>query len=195
MRPGITAIALAVLCAVILALGLGGGVMLGRWSAPGERPRIADTATVVTQIQSLSQLVTVRYIFEKVVRLDDVKWYGQNRLLMVAHGIAKAGVDLQKLKPEDVQIRGDKLTLLLPKPQVLDVYLDENKTEVIERSTGMLREFDQQMEQDARRQAVEEIRKAARASGILKDAEDRTKLQLLAIGQVAGFKTVEVKWK
>ena len=88
MRPGITAIALAVLCAVILALGLGGGVMLGRWSAPGERPRIAETATVVTQIQSLSQLVTVRYVFEKVVRLDDLKWDGQNRLLLVAHGIA-----------------------------------------------------------------------------------------------------------
>jgi len=195
MKPGITAIALAVVCAVILALGLGGGVLLGRWSAPGGRPRIAETATVVTQIQSLSQLVTVRYVFEKVVRLDDVKWYGQNRLLMVAHGIAKAGVDLQKLRPEDVHASGDTLVLVLSRPQLLDVYLDENKTEVIERSTGMLREFDQQMEQDARRQAVEEIRKAARASGILKDAEDRTKLQLLAIGQVAGFKTVEVKWK
>ena len=78
---------------------------------------------------------------------------------------------------------------------MLDVYLDENKTEVIERSTGILREFDQQMEQDARRQAIEEIRKAARASGILKDAEERTKLQLLSLGRVAGFTEVEMKWK
>ena len=195
MKQRLVLVAIVLLCVGILLFSFFGGVMLGRWFAPTERPRIADTATVVTQIQSLAQLVTVKYVFEKVVRLDDVKWYGQNRLLMVAHGIAKAGVDLQKLKPEDVQIRGDKLTLLLPKPQVLDVYLDENKTEVIERSTGILREFDQQMEQDARRQAIEEIRKAARASGILKDAEERTKLQLLSLGRVAGFTEVEMKWK
>jgi hypothetical protein len=30
-------------------------------------PRIANTAAVVTQIQSLSQLVTVKYVFKKVV--------------------------------------------------------------------------------------------------------------------------------
>jgi len=195
MKQKLIFAALVLLCVGILLFGFFGGVMLGRFFPSAERPRIADTATVVTQIQSLAQLVTVKYVFEKVVRLDDVKWYGQNRLLMVAHGIAKAGVDLQKLKPEDVQIRGDKLTLVLPKPQVLDVYLDENKTEVIERSTGVLREFDQQMEQEARRQAVEAIRKAARASGILKDAEERTKLQLLSLGRAAGFTEVEVRWK
>ena len=185
--------ALQVLCVGLLGFGIAGGVLLGRFLAGNGRPRIADSATVVTQIQSLSQLVTVKYVFEKVVRLDDVKWYGQNRLLMVAHGVAKAGVDLAKVKSADVEISGAKITLILPKPQLLDVYLEENQTEVIERSTGILREFDQQMEQDARRQAVEEIRKAARASGILRDAEERTRLQLTALARTAGFTEIVVK--
>lgn len=193
MKRRLILVALIALCVGLLGFGIAGGVLLGRFLAGTGRPHIADSATVVTQIQSLSQLVTVKYVFEKVVRLDDVKWYGQNRLLMVAHGVAKAGVDLAKVKPADVDISGAKLTLTLPKPQLLDVYLEENQTEVIERSTGILREFDQQMEQDARRQAVEEIRKAARASGILRDAEERTRLQLTALAHTAGFTEIVVR--
>ncbi len=180
---------------LLLILGVIGGVFLGRFLPGSERPRIADSATVITQIRSVAELVTVRYVFEKVVRMDDIKWYGQNRLLMIAHGVAKAGVDLQHLKPEDIEIHGGKLVLSVPKPQLLDVYLDENKTEVVERSTGMLREFDQQMEQDARRQAVEEIRKAARASGLLQDAADRTRIQLEALTRTAGFTEVEIRFR
>ena len=84
-------IAIVALCVAILGFGIAGGVFLGRLLPQAQRPRIANTQAIVTQIQALSQLVTVKYVFEKVVRLDDVKWFGQNRLLMVAHGIAKAG--------------------------------------------------------------------------------------------------------
>jgi hypothetical protein len=136
MKQKFILITIAVLCIAILGFGIAGGVFLGRLLPQAQRPRIANTQAIVTQIQALSQLVTVKYVFEKVVRLDDVKWFGQNRLLMVAHGIAKAGVDLQKLKPDDVVLKGDTIILTLPKPEVLDVFLDENRTEVVERSTS-----------------------------------------------------------
>ena len=177
----------------LVALGL--GLALGRLIPSSSRPLIGNTATVITQIQSLSHLVTVKYVFEKVVVLEDARWYGQNRLLMVAHGVAKAGVDLQRLEPSDAKIRGKRLSLTLPRPQLVDVYLDEGKTEILERTTGVLRVFDQQMEQEARRQAVDSIRKSARAAGILKDAEDRTRLQLMALARAAGFEEVEVEFR
>lgn len=184
--------------AIVTVLAAGAALVLGLFVGrflPGAGGRsILNTATVITQIQSLAQLVTVKYVFEKVVVVEDAKWYGQNRLLMVAHGVAKAGVDLQKLRPSDVKVRGQHLTLSLPRPQLVDVYLDEGKTEVLERSTGILRLFDQQMEQDARREAVESIRKAARAAGILRDAEDRTRLQLTALARSAGFEDVTVEF-
>lgn len=186
----VPAIVTVLAAGVALVLGLVVGRLL-----PGAAGRsILNTATVITQIQSLAQLVTVKYVFEKVVVVEDAKWYGQNRLLMVAHGVAKAGVDLQKLRPSDVKIRGQHLTLSLPRPQLVDVYLDEGKTEVLERSTGILRLFDQQMEQEARREAVESIRKAARAAGILRDAEERTRLQLTTLARSAGFEDVTVEF-
>jgi hypothetical protein len=179
----------------VLALTFAGGIFVARMGSSDGRPRISDTATVVTQIQTLSHLVTVKYVFEKVVVLDDVKWYGQNRLLMIAHGIVKAGVDLSKVTAADVTITGDRISLKLPRPLVMDTYLDEAKTEVLERSTGILRTYDQQMEQEARRQALEAIRKAARASGILKDAEERTRLQLTTLAHAAGFTSVEISFR
>lgn len=179
----------------VLALSFAGGIFVARMGTRDGRPRISDTATVVTQIQTLSHLVTVKYVFEKVVVLDDVKWYGQNRLLMIAHGIVKAGVDLSKVTAADVTITGDRISLKLPRPLVMDTYLDEAKTEVLERSTGILRTYDQQMEQEARRQALEAIRKAARASGILKDAEERTRLQLTTLAHAAGFSSVEISFR
>ncbi len=185
---------LAVLLAV-LGLVFGAGVLVARSMRASDRSGIADTAAVVTQVQALSQLVTVQYVFEKVVLLDDVKWYGQNRLLMIAHGVVKAGVDLRKVTKADVMIDRDRLRLRLSRPQLVDTYLDESRTEVLERSTGILRQFDQQMEQDARRQALESIRKAARAAGILRDAEERTRLQLNALGVAAGFRVVDVEFR
>lgn len=179
----------------LIAVGIAGGFALGRFGVAPSESAIAATSTVVTEIQSLSQLVTVKFVLEKVVRLDDVKWYGQNRLLMLAHGVAKAGVDLQKVRAEDVSISAAHLHVILPKPQLFDVYLDEQKTEVIERSTGVLRTFDQEMEQDARRQAVDEIRRSARAAGILQEAEDRARAQLTLLARSSGFTSVEVSFR
>jgi len=36
-------------------------------------------------------------VLEKVVILEDAKWYGENRVLLLAHGIVKAGMDLKRV--------------------------------------------------------------------------------------------------
>ncbi len=61
---------------------------------------------------------------------------GKTGVLLVAHGVAKAGIDLSRLKPDDVRISGKSITIALPKANITDVYLDEGRTEVLERSTG-----------------------------------------------------------
>ena len=156
------------------------------------RPVIADTSTVVRQVQALNELSTVKYVLEKVVLLQDVKWYGENRLLMVAHGVAKAGVNLANIRPSDVATSPGRIRLQLPHAVLSDVYLDERHTQVIERTTGLLREFDQNLEQDARRQAVDQIRVAARDAGILKDADERARAQITQMLHSLGFVEVEV---
>lgn len=180
----------------LLGVGAVGGWLMARGLGAGTgTPSISDTPTLVRQIQGLNQLVSVKYVLEKIVMVEDAKWYGDNRLLMVAHGVAKAGVDLSRLQKGDVRIRGKAIHLTLPRPQILDVYLDDRRTQVVERSTGALRGFDKDLEQDARRQAVDSIKLAVRDSGILKDAEERARLHLTSLLMQSGFTEVEVSFR
>jgi hypothetical protein len=147
------------------------------------------------QVQTLSELVTVKYVLEKVVILEDAKWYGESRVLFLANGVVKAGIDLAELKPDDIKIEGDgkKVTVKLPRARVTDAYLDDKKSGVIERTTGVVRKFDKDLEQSARRQAVDDIRRGAREQGILKDASERAALQMKVLFLEMGFTDVTIE--
>lgn len=157
---------------------------------PGE---IQNTSTILKQVQTVSELVTVKYVFEKLVILEDVKWYGENRVMLVAHGIVKAGIDFQKLGTNDLRIVGKKISIKLPPPQITDAYLDDRKTQILERTTGLMRTFDRDLEQNARRQAVDDLKRAARINGIMKDAEERARLQVANLFRQMGFAEVEFR--
>jgi hypothetical protein len=180
-----------IIVGLMLAIALGVALFIAllfvRPPAIGAPPKIQSTATIVQQVQTLSELVTVKYVLEKVVILDDIKWYGENRVLLVAHGIVKAGVDLQEIKPEDVRVEDKKILLKLPRARITDVYLDDQKTRVVDRSTGLLRAFDKDLEQNARRQAVDDLRIAARSNRIYEDAEERARLQLANLFHQLGY--------
>jgi hypothetical protein len=70
--------------------------------------------------------------------------------------------------------------------------LDDHSTQVFERSTGVLRAFDKDLEQNARKQAVEELRLMAIKSDILKDAQERAQAQLTALFLQIGFTDVQI---
>jgi len=178
---------------MILALGVWLGFFVRRLLPGGAGPVIYSNAAVLRQVQTLSQLVTVKYVLEKVVIFEDAKWYpgGDSRVLLVAHGIVKAGVDFDKVKLEDVQLSGKKVRITVPSAQITDCYLDDQHTQVVERTTGLLRSFDKDLEQTARKIAVDDIRRAARSAGILKDANDRAREQLEKFLQQTGYE-VEV---
>ena len=150
-----------------------------------------QTDSVVEQIQTLSDLVTVKYVVEKVVILDDARWYGENRVLLLAHGVVKAGIDLKRLKPGDVVVSGKTISIRLPPPELTDAYLDDRKSRVIDHTTGLLRTFDKDLEQNAREEAVLDIRSAAVQDHILDDATQRAELELALFLHDAGYQQVE----
>jgi hypothetical protein len=185
---------IGLLAAVLFGSGVVLGVLLLRWTRIAAAPKVYTTATLLQQVKTLSELVTVQYVIEKVVVVEDVKWIaglGENRILMVAHGIVKAGLDLSRLRPGDLQVSEKRVVITLPPPEITESFLDEKQTRVVERSTGFLRSFDKNLEQTARQNALEDIRHAALAGGILSDADARARAQMTNLFRQLGFEQVE----
>src|SRR5260221_121980 len=75
------------------------------------KPHEENTSTVIRQVQTLADLVTVKCVVEKVAILDVPPdstlgqfVQGDNRVLLLAHGVVKAGIDLKHLTPADVSV-------------------------------------------------------------------------------------------
>lgn len=178
-----------VMLAMVLGIVLG---MLGmRVVSLGRATSSTPSVAIVREIQTLSQLVTVQFVIEKVIVEQDEKWYGENRVLFVAHGVVKAGVDFQRLKEGDIDVSGKTIRIKLPRPSLLDAHLDESKTQIIEHNTGLLRLFDKNLETVARQHAIMDIRRAATEEGILEEADDRARQQISSLLRRMGFEEVE----
>jgi hypothetical protein len=188
----------AVLTLVIFGAGIWLGLMVSRRTADHFAVREEQTVAVVRQVQALSDLVTVKYVIEKVIILESPPQstlgqfvQGNNRLLLLAHGTVKAGIDLKRLRQEDVQFVGNTIRIHLPLPQITDAYLDEHETKVIDWQKGFLRDYDKDLEQTARQNAVDDIRRAARIDGILDEAGNRARMELATFLGKAGYQHVE----
>jgi hypothetical protein len=161
--------------------------------------RVYNTPVLLQQVQTLSELVTVKYVLEKVEVWNDppsglVSQFvaGDNRILLLARGVVKAGVDFHQLKAEDIRVDGKTIWINLPPARITDAYLDDKETKVVERSTGFLRSFDKDLEQNVRLTAVDDMRQSASRGGILRDANERARKQLAAFFQALGFDRVEI---
>ncbi len=134
-----------------------------------------DPITIVKEVRSLARLETVQFSIQKIITantgigiLDEL--FG-DKLLFVGHGFVIAGVDFSKLKPEDIWYEGNRLHVRLPEAEVFVSSLDNQKSYIFDRRTGLLTKGDSNLETLARKVAEQEILKGALEDGILKQAQ------------------------
>ncbi|HMZ06146.1 MAG TPA: DUF4230 domain-containing protein, partial [Anaerolineales bacterium] len=113
-----------------------------------------------------------------------------DRLLFVAHGIVIAGIDMEKLQPADMTFDGTVLYVNLPPAEIFIATLDNDKSYVYDRDTGLLTQGQVDLETIARQSAEDEIRKAALEDGILEQAQRNGEAYLIKFFNALGFKTV-----
>jgi hypothetical protein len=136
---------------------------------------LPDPVAIIHEMRSLARLETVQYSIERVITAETGEqgiWaslFG-DKLLFVAHGVVIAGVDLEKMRPEDIWVRGGVLYVRLPPAEVFVATLDNEKSYVYDRDTGLLTKGDINLESEARRVAEASIEEAALDDGILEVA-------------------------
>lgn len=163
---------------------------------------VTPSPTVVVQrLQALNQLETAQFVSQHIV---EAKWESTwlpsflagERLLLVAQVEVIAGLDMKRVSPSDIEVKGDEVVVTLPPPKILSVRIDEAKTRVFARERGWL-VFNPNidLEREARLQALTEARQAALRSELLPFARQKAEENLRTFLQALGFKRVEIRWR
>ena len=156
---------------------------------------IPDPVTIIRQVQSLARLETIQFTVEKVITAEvNQGVFGPlfgDKLLLVAHGIVIAGIDMNKIESQDLWLEDGVLNVHLPEAEVFVATLDNDQSYVYDRTTGMFTKGDPQLETAARQAAEQEILKAAETDGILDLARQNAEVYLERLFNSLGYLHVE----
>ncbi len=157
-----------------------------------------DQPTVVRQIRALRRIETVSYTLDKIIsgeRENPIlpKFLAGDRLLLVVHGEVIAGVDLSKLQSGDVEVHGRNVSIHLPPAEIFTTRLDNAKTRVYSRDTGLFSTPDPNLEGEVREEAERQLQASALQDGILKTAETNARQTVNSVLTSLGFANVEIR--
>jgi hypothetical protein len=152
---------------------------------------IPDPVTYINEIRSLARLETIQYSIEKVVTCQvnqgTFDFAFGDKVLFVGHGVVIAGVDMEKLGPEDLRFQNGVLTVNLPPAEILIFALDNQKSYVYDRQTGILVKPNAELETICRQSAEQEILNGALEDGILEQAQTNAEAYLFKFFSALGF--------
>jgi hypothetical protein len=184
-----------VLLGVSFTMLLGGAAL---WLFTGS-PRI-DTSrpAVVRRIQQLQRLETVVFGMDKIIAGGQESRYlpkmlAGERLLLIVYGEVTAGVDLSKLDAGHIEVSGHDVVMTLPAAEIFAARVDNERTRVYSRETGLFTQPDPNLESDMRKEAERQIRQAALDGKILETAATNARATMTTFLSGLGFEHVEIR--
>jgi hypothetical protein len=191
---------------LICAIGIWRGgtrffeVLTEFWQPSLSNANIDTSTVVIDRLRGVKELTTSVFVMEAVVptsmerKLGDLS-IATTKLLYIAHGEVKAGVDLSKLTTANITTDNNRLLVQLPAPEILDRQIDVTRSRVYDYNRGFLGlgpDVGTDLQTLAQRQTLEQIVTAACSRGILDDANSRAKLAITELLTTTGYREVTV---
>lgn len=160
----------------------------------------ATSPVIVERLHALNRLETARQVTSHVVEASSdtlplPQFLVRDRLMMLVQTEAVAGVDLSRLAPEDVQVRGSGVAVRLPEPELFTVTIADEHSKVYTRERGwFVMNPDPDLERQARLKAKADARRAASRGELVSAAKTNAESNLRSLLQTLGFEEVEFQW-
>lgn len=211
-RPGVIPIAIVV-GVVALFVVIGMAVISGVRGLVDAVPTPSDLAAVfepepyeeigpvvISSIRDLANLTTIEVVEYTIVEkgTDEgwLAWARGDSLQLFAVAKIGAGVDLNQVTVRDVSLGDDGVVeMTLPSAAIQYVAVDNDATQILDRSTGLLTKGDPQLETEARRVAEEVLVAGALEDGLLAEAEANAKEVLTDFMLSLGYRDVVVEFE
>ncbi|MBD1862812.1 MULTISPECIES: DUF4230 domain-containing protein [Trichocoleus] len=170
------------------------------WRPTETAPQVDVRSVALRQIQGVSELSTTVFAMEAIVPTHQNRELagfvvGTTKLLYIAYGEVRAGVDLGQLQPQDVVINGDIIQIRLPPPRILDAKIDVTRSQVYDYDRGLLGlgpDVAPNLQTLAEQQALKKIVATACQEGVLQKASDRAQQVVSQLLRTTGYSQVVV---
>ncbi|MFC4871904.1 DUF4230 domain-containing protein [Negadavirga shengliensis] len=162
-----------------------------------------ERAMVVGKIQQASDLVTSEFVIDKVVfgkKSRNLLWFRMNEAKFLAYSQAKVktGIDLKKIKEEDIIIEGNKITLNLPSIEVITFSYPPSsfvEDSLISNPDRFLNSISLEDQEEFFRMAETDIRNNLQYLGLVKSSQEHTRKLLNTLLSSLGFQEIYIHFQ
>jgi hypothetical protein len=146
-------------------------------------PIVETSMPIVERIKNIQELSTVVQTIETIVPASAERKLGNlslatTRLLYIARGEVRAGVDLSQLTNSNIKITQNSIAINLPPAKILDSKIDVNNSRVYDYNRGFLNlgpDIAPQLQTLAQRKTLVKIVNTACQENILEEANIKAK--------------------
>jgi hypothetical protein len=172
-------------------------------ATPLPTPTQAPTPTPVPppRWSELGKLASIEYTANTVVERERNRpgvggvLLGRDRIVLLAAGRVMMGIDLDKIRPSDVQVSGDAITVTLPAIELLAVELLPSQSRIFDSQRSWLFSEYQGLELEAMEEARLKLREEAGGNTqMIRIAESQARLQVIEFLRKAGYQNVTVRF-
>ena len=164
-------------------------------------PIVENSIPIVERIRNIQELSTTVQTMETIVptsasrKLGDLP-LGTTKLLYIARGEIKAGVDLSELTSSDIKVTANSIEVNLPAAKILDSKIDVNHSRVYDYDRGFLNlgpDVAPQLQTLAQRKTLAQMVDTACNEDILRQANIKAKEAIVQLLSTNRTQQVNVK--
>ena len=160
-------------------------------------------ALVVGKIQKASKLATTEFTVDKLVfgvKNKRILWavkLNEAQFLAKSQAVIKAGINLEKIKEEDISIENNKINLLLPAVEIINFSYPAERFSKIDILTtnAFTTKINLEDQEYFFRQAELDIRNSLQYMDIVETTQKNTSVMLRAILQNLGYDEIYIDFK
>lgn len=162
--------------------------------------KLDDSTAIVERLQNIQELTTTVQTIEKIVPTSAERKIGDlpiatTRLLYIARGEIRAGIDLGELSERDIALDRHSIEIDLPAAKILDSKIDVENSRVYDYNRGFLNlgpDVAPQLQTLAQRNTLTEIATTACQEGIINSANIRAQESIFQLLTNLGYEEVTV---
>ncbi len=168
------------------------------WAFPATHTTTEIQNLIIGGIQEMDTLTTAGVTNKTTIKVSQDRKLGrfnigETNLIYEGIGKVEAGIDFSQIEVKNLDNRQKSVTIVLPAPQLSNVYLDIHQSGVIDTyKKGFGANVERELQDEAQQEALRMIKVEACAGNILETSLEQAKEIVTTILTKAGFQEIKI---